>query len=584
MRPVPCAQLSRARRRSRLVHAVLFVLASLLIPVSVAAAAERVEEPFASASPQADVTQSLVKIKVPLPARTAAHPEACDWLQYVRWRSADGPAKSADADSVVVLMPGILEGAMAFDVLARNSIREAARRGRHIEVWGLDRRANCLEDLTGVKAYGRTGNLDDLLGYYWRGKTVDGRTFDGFDRNNRVLKDIGMAQTVNDVYAVMTNETPSQAWREQHLVCGGHSLGGPIFQIFGGWDFDGDRRTNDDAGYRQCAGFVGFESTLDLDPTTDAKWLQGLIATVFLGRRDAARTAGYAAIKAGLIPARADIGGADPRSALFMEAVAADASRNPGGDATALLRGMPYSKTMYDYFHTVGSASLNKMLFTKDSIRQYRYTNMGLLGQLLDDNGAPFSAVRASFGFFDGAPVRRNLLPGQLCQVPVLCWAFQPNQMFLPAYPTRTTPLMGWKNYDQVGGKGQPGEGSTSPQSEVTDANDLARLLHEGPTNFMEPYMPTRIVTDLTSWYGGDRFGDLSHFFYNHPLRNKPRMESLGGSGVANKAKLGSPDPFVMNPGYEHVDSITAAERQNNGKPEGSTKVVVDMVDAVVPR
>ncbi len=118
----------------------------------------------------------------------------------------------------------------------------------------------------------------------------------------------------------------------------------------------------------------------------------------------------------------------------------------------------------------------------------------------------------------------------------------------------------------------------------MTDARDMARILHEGPTNFFEPYFPFRVVTDLTSWYGGDRRGDLAPFIYSHPLRRKPRMESLGGSGVANKAKLGSPDPFVMNPGYEHVDSITASERQNNGKAEGSTKVVVDMMDQVVPR
>ena len=112
----------------------------------------------------------------------------------------------------------------------------------------------------------------------------------------------------------------------------------------------------------------------------------------------------------------------------------------------------------------------------------------------------------------------------------------------------------------------------------------MARVLHEGPTNFVEPYMPMRIVTDLTSWYGGDRRGDLGGFIYQHPTRNKPRMESLGGSGVAAKAHLGSPDPFVMNPGYEHVDSIMAAERQNSGKPEGSSSMVVNMIDKVVPR
>ncbi len=427
MRSVPRALLSRARRRSRLVPAFLCVVASLLIPAP-ASAVERVEEPFPSASPATGVTQSLVRIKVPLPPTAAAHPEACDWLQYVRWRHTDGPAASMQADAIAVLMPGIMEGAMAFDVLARNVVREAARRGRHVEVWGLDRRPNCLEDLTGLNAYARSGDVNDVLDYYWRGKVIDGQRFAGFDRYNRVLRDIGMAQTVKDYYAVLTNELPSQPWREKHLVCGGHSLGGPITQIFGGWDFDGNPKTNDDAGYRQCAGFVGFESTLDFDPTMDSPLLKGLIGAVFLGQYDFAQKAGLAALRAGLLDERPNLGGADPRSTVFTEAVGIAASLNPEGEATRLLRGIPYEKTVYDYFHMVGSASINRLLFSKDSIRQYRYTNMGLLGQILDDNGSPFSAVRASFGFFDGAPMRRNLLGAQLGQIPVVDWAFQSNR------------------------------------------------------------------------------------------------------------------------------------------------------------
>lgn len=583
MRPVPCALLSRARRCSRPVHAFLLIAATLLIPAT-ASAVERTEQPFASSSWQSDVTQSLVKLKVPLPAKAAAHPEACDWLQYVRWRSVNGPTDPMKSDGVAVLMPGILEGAMAYDVLARNVIREAARRGRSVEVWGLDRRGNCLEDLTGLDAYAKSGDVSDVLDYYWHGKQVDGKRFAGFDRYNRVLKDIGMAQTVRDYYDVLVNELPSQPWRESHVLCGGHSLGGPITQIFAGWDFDYNIKTNDDAGYRQCAGFVGFESTLDLDPTNDSPLLKGLIGTLFLGQYDFARKAGNAALKAGLLDARPNLSGADPRSAVFMEAVSIGANRNPTGDATTLLRGIPYEKTIYDYFHFVGSANLNRFILSKDSLRQYRYTNMGLLGQLLDDNGSPFSAVRASFGFFDGAPLRRNTLGAQIGQIPVIDWAFQSNQMFLPAMPTKSTPLMGWKNYDEVGRPGQPGYLNTTPGTEVTDARDLARMINEGPTNFFEPYFPFRVITDLTSWYGSDRGGELSAFMYPHPTRRKPRMESLGGSGVANKAKLGSPDPFVMQPGYEHIDSITASERQNNGQPEGSTKMVVDMFDKVVPR
>ncbi len=50
----------------------------------------------------------------------------------------------------------------------------------------------------------------------------------------------------------------------------------------------------------------------------------------------------------------------------------------------------------------------------------------------------------------------------------------------------------------------------------MTDAFDLARMLHEGPTNFTEPYFPTRIVTDLISWYGNDKGGEFANFMYRH--------------------------------------------------------------------
>ena len=53
---------------------------------------------------------------------------------------------------ILVAQPGILEGAGAFDSVARNTVAAAAKNGKHIEFWALDRRSNCLEDHTGVQA------------------------------------------------------------------------------------------------------------------------------------------------------------------------------------------------------------------------------------------------------------------------------------------------------------------------------------------------------------------------------------------------------------------------------------------------
>lgn len=58
-------------------------------------------------SPVADVAESVVRVKVPLPASAGPRPEACDWLSYLRFRHKDGPAAAADADKILVAQPGM---------------------------------------------------------------------------------------------------------------------------------------------------------------------------------------------------------------------------------------------------------------------------------------------------------------------------------------------------------------------------------------------------------------------------------------------------------------------------------------------
>jgi pimeloyl-ACP methyl ester carboxylesterase len=590
MRLVPSllspAAFLRLRRHTASLVAGVGVVVCAAVPASAAAATvERTETPIVSSSPQSDVAASLVRIHVPLPATAAPHPAACDWLQYVRFRPVDGPADSMQADSVAFLMPGIMEGAMALDPLARNTVRAAKRQGRNVEVWALDRRSNCLEDHTGLDRYEQSGDFNDAIDYYFHGASIDGRTFAGIDTNNRVLADIGLEQTVRDMYSVLTDELPDQNWREHHVVCGGHSLGGPLTQVFAGWDFDHDKATTTDAGYRQCAGFVGFEGYLDLDPTQDTPALQAAIKLLTLGQTNFLRRISVSALKRGLIPQRADIDGADPYSTMALEMIATAAYKDPTGSAAPLLRAIPHIKSIDSYFHIMGSASLQRLAFSKDSVRDYGYTNAGLLGQLLDDNGTAISPVRASFGFFTGGPLRRNIVDDQLSPIPGINLAFQISSVMLPYKAKPNIPLTGWANYDALGsGDTQIGAKLTSPAREVTDARDFARIQFEGPTDFTEPYFPLRMVLDLTAFYGHDKGGELSGYFYRHPTTRKPRMLAIGTEGEVIKAKVGSPDPTVILPGYNHVDSITAAEKQNDGKPEGSSTMLVNMINRVVPQ
>ncbi len=122
----------------------------------------RTERLVRSTAPDAKaVRQTYVRIWAPLPASSPPHPEACDYLGYLRYRSPRGPRNPAKARAILIAMPGFLGGAASFDQVARNVVRDAAKRGRSVEFWALDRRANCLEDHHGVRAEALPCDLTD---------------------------------------------------------------------------------------------------------------------------------------------------------------------------------------------------------------------------------------------------------------------------------------------------------------------------------------------------------------------------------------------------------------------------------------
>ncbi|MFS2293030.1 MAG: hypothetical protein FWJ90_10045 [Actinomadura sp.] len=210
--------------------------AAAAVPVS-ARETGRTETPVASGSPVTEVRESVVRVKIPLPASAGPRPEACDWLSYLRYRHEDGPAASADADRILVAQPGIFEGAGAFDGVARNTVAAAAPKGRYIEFWALDRRSNCLEDRTGVLAGLRAGDVRLAVDYYYRGKEVDGRRFAGYRTNDQVewLQHVGLEQTVRDRAAGAGLDEPG-GLRDRVSRPAGRAddhVGGPVFRWSG---------------------------------------------------------------------------------------------------------------------------------------------------------------------------------------------------------------------------------------------------------------------------------------------------------------------------------------------------------------
>jgi hypothetical protein len=102
----------------------------------------------------------------------------------------------------------------------------------------------------------------------------------------------------------------------------------------------------------------------------------------------------------------------------------------------------------------------------------------------------------------------------------------------------------------------------TSAAKEVTDIGELARSLAEQPLDFTEHYFPTKMVTDIALAASPGIADDAVHT--NGPTAN-PIINLEAGDGLGGR----DPQPGdVVAPGYQHIDVLTAAAKQNDGKPE----------------
>ncbi|MFJ1812382.1 MULTISPECIES: hypothetical protein [unclassified Streptomyces] len=522
----------------------------------------RTETPVASTHPADGVTESLVRVKAPLPRSFGDRPAACDRLSYLRYRSADGPEASADADRILVAQPGILEGAGAFDSVARGTVAKAAAQGRHIEFWALDRRSNCLEDRTGIAS----GDQHTAVDYYYRGKRVDGRVFGGFVGDGRLgwMAKLGIEQTVRDEYDLLARELPDQGVRKSKVLCGGHSLGGVITGYFAAADFDGDPATVADAGHNQCAGYFALDTTISTSLADLSGSLPDDTNLPDVGL-------GYAVVQAGLdtgvLPRSLSAPVLlNPETMTLLAIAGLGAVRDPDGEAD-LPSYLPSG---------INIEATNRFLFSRDTatfltgspgVKDFRLTNATVLGSLMDDNSVPLAFLQSSVGLFDGGPVTDK-------NFPAANGSSQPTQLFgvaykaIPAQPHG--PLYSWRDYDRVGDADDPGYRSadgtpfTDAGKEVTDLQELARSLAEQPLDFTEQYFPTKLVTDIQL-----ATSPQVKRLVVHPagLTANPTLTVLAGDGLLAGRIPADLHPVVAA-GYQHLDVLTAAPVQNNGRPE----------------
>lgn len=550
-----------------------------------------IEQPVNSTAADANVVKlSYVRLHDPLPADYPAHPEACDWLAFLRYRHVQGPAEATRADAILVAQAGVIGGGGSFDQIARHTIVEAARQGKHIEFWALERRSNCLEDHTGVEAGAAAHDWRVAVDYYYNGKEINGKRFAGYlkDADVPVLAEFGLALTMRDVYTVITRGVPNLADRSRKVFCGGHSMGGPLTSAFARWDFDGDPATLDDAGFNQCAGYFYLDTNGTLQSAEIGKAEQAALDQLGPGSPDAI----VAGMRSGALPRIFDIKlWYGPEILAFTGILALAAYQQP--DEVGLVKALPQSTDLELNLRMSFSRDLAAFLTGSPGIRDYNLTNEALFGALLDDNSQPLFGDQISLGTFDGGPVVQKDFPtpGALTPLtPASNLVDGARRKMIPAEPNG--PVYSWRNYDRVGAPDAPaqldseGKPFTSPEQEVSDIREISRAFFESPADYTTHYESLRLVLDFARAVAGDYSGELSAIRHhdgplvrpNIEIRAKDNFLAAGASGPDPQ----SDDDTLALTGYTHIDVLSAAARQNDGKRERGAYFLASFVAHVL--
>jgi len=537
-------------------------------------------------APREPVPQRVVveeeSIYSPAPRDNGVPPPECDFIRFVRYRPESDSGEPKPVDAVFLLMPGYMGGANEFEYMGRMlvSMAEASGRGS-VEVWAVDRRPNCLEDLTGMNAAEEAGELPDpdvAVGYYFLGAPVGGQRFQGFlqERDVPFLSEFGLRLIMEDVYTILTTMIPDPEDRRRAVFVGGHSLGTPLTGLFAGWDFDGDPETLDDAGFRNCAGLVLLDGPVFYD---DLMRFNNIEESAYRQR--------VAEIRAGTAPRFDFFTGVTPDAMALLEIMGMYAAARPDEEST-LLRDIPLSADL---------SLLVKMLHSRDvlhfatgfpPITAFRYTNEALLGAFMDDNFMPVKMLQVSVGFLRGGPVVTKEFPGRMADQLGLGGIDQ-DYLFIPwdvgpYWAPGTGPVYSWVNFDEVGNADRPEYKDqngvytyTTMEEEVSDIQDFARILYRGPSNFTEWYFSSRLRLDMGAAAAPFNAAVGLTFFHNSRVDvpviafGAPHGDVPEISGWDEYRDSIATNEFtaIMCPGYNHLDiNVAAVDRPSHRENE----------------
>ena len=566
---------------------------------------------------QQEVDQAVVMdeqvISSPLPDEWGA-PDVCDEIHFLRFRLADGStldplnASLPDpvaTDAMLVMIPGGMEGANGFEYLARQLIYIAKTQDDlNFEVWAVERRNNRLEDVSALNfiedeliagQMTMQEAVDTFVDYYYEGQPIGGRTFDGWYVNEDLpfLSEFGLQLDTEDVFQVILTMIPDPEVRREKVFVGGHSMGGIMTSMFVGWDLDGDPSTTDDAGYNNCAGIFGLDTSLE-PGGYDAGGLYDALPGTVPGQEftESDYIAAVEAMRDGTTPV---ILNSPPllsaESNSLLEAIALAAYFDPDAEST-YTSDIPWSDDMKLLLGIMHSHDIYAFMLGVPEIRDFRYTNEAMFGNVFDDSFAPVSMIQNSMGFLEGGPVVEKDFPawplgalssslsGMLGEGPY----FIANDAGPSYFELGTGPLYSWVNFDEIGDASDPdyadttGETTyTTMENEVADIHDVARVAYRGPTNLVEWYFSMRLLADFR---GADTpFGpDYGlNFLYGDEVLEMPQVLFVAGQGTHTEDEDPVGIKYVLE-GYNHMDVLTASANTTARRPNGVIRPLIDFV------
>jgi pimeloyl-ACP methyl ester carboxylesterase len=197
-----------------------------------------------------------------------ATPDGLDKIAFERhWF---GGTKAPAPDTVLVLIPGFIGGAHNFVHVGQRLVE----RDHSLQVWGIDRRNNLLENrcaMEGAADSGSVGQVETAAAYYlgllpffgscpresddpdpmaWNGASAE-YSLSQDEAASVGMRHWGLETALRDIRKVV--KLAHKRYPNAKVVLGGHSLGGMTTQMYAGWRFGKGKRT---AGWKTIDGMV----------------------------------------------------------------------------------------------------------------------------------------------------------------------------------------------------------------------------------------------------------------------------------------------------------------------------------------